>query len=227
MNNHQHPATRSELAPSNDGAGSGNNQTLPLLQSCAPQEWPTEIIVEPSRLAVGIWGDNEGDINAAYCADTFPKIKVFLHQGQRYTNSGGTNDCAICFPLIPSEEYKGPPQKPYSYEGRTAVYENQSFTLGPKIKFVARARTLQEEVSLLQRQYAYGGLFAAGKTYREMLLEFLEDEEISQGLTVAIEAELARETLPATQSEMLQQLGKLTDNMDGNPSVSQTTLPGF
>ncbi len=147
--------------------------------------------------------------------------------GGRYTNSGGSNDCAICFPLIPTEEYNGPPQKPYSYEGRTAVYENQSFTLGPKIKFVARARTLQEEVSLLQRQYTYGGLFAVGKTYREMLLEFLEDEGITQGLTVAIEAGLTRENLPATQSEMLQQLGKLTDNMDGKPSVSQTTLPGF
>jgi hypothetical protein len=41
------------------------------------KQWPEEIFVEPWRLATGIWGEREGDIAAAYCADTFPKIKTF------------------------------------------------------------------------------------------------------------------------------------------------------
>lgn len=54
----------------------------------------------------------EGDISAAYCADTFPKIKVFTREGRLFTNCGcnylkyfaaEVNSC----PLIPPDEYRG------------------------------------------------------------------------------------------------------------------------
>src|SRR4051812_37078364 len=58
------------------------------LPTTEAKQWPDEIFVEPSRLATGIWGEREGDIAAAYCADTFPKIKTFSHEGQLYVNTG-------------------------------------------------------------------------------------------------------------------------------------------
>ena len=42
------------------------------------------------RFSSGLWRVPEGDIAAAYCADTFPKIKVFTHEGRLFTNCGCT-----------------------------------------------------------------------------------------------------------------------------------------
>jgi hypothetical protein len=118
----------------------------------SPSPWPEKIIVEPSRLAWGIWGEPEGDINAAYCADTLPKIRTFRHEGQLFTNMGGSEDSADCYPLLPAAGGNSAEPRPYSYEGNEVVFQGKKYRLGHKVKFVARERTLEEGVSLLQRQ---------------------------------------------------------------------------
>lgn len=221
--------TSSKLAPSNEGA---SNDTKPSLLQLFGQcrEWPQEIIIEPCRLSCGVFGDTEGDINAAYCADTFPKIKTFAHDGNLFTNTGGSDNYAFCYPLIPSAEYNGASKTPYSYEGESVTFKGQPFKLGPKIKFASRDRTIEEETDLLQRQYAYGGYFVSGKTYRELLLEFLDEEKIKPNLETAIKQELEKGNLPNTQAEMRLRFDKIAqppepDNDDSG--FSQQSLPGF
>jgi hypothetical protein len=228
MNPQPPPPTRSELAPSDDGAGKDTNQTWPTVQILfAPRAWPEEIIVEPARLDSGAFGGQEGDISAAYCADTLPKVSTFLHDGQRFANCGGSEYTVYCYPLLSPSE--GTEKKPYSHEGEAVKFGKLSFTLGPKIKFTARPRTIQEATCLLRRMYAHGGLFASGKTYREMLLEFLERDRRPPEEKTAIAGELARDGLPTTQAEMLRQLGAWPDqtNSDSGPNISQPTLPGM
>jgi hypothetical protein len=168
--------------------------------------WPEEIIVEPTRLSVGLWGESEGDIAAAYCADTLPKAKIFIHEGQLFTNAGqsvGTvQESVDGYPLIPAKEYRGPEPRPYTYEGKPARYKGQDFRLGRKVLFVCRERTAEEWADLLRRQYAYGGYFARG-TYAEMLAEFRESSFLSANKRAAIEAESNRADMPTTQEEML------------------------
>lgn len=208
-----------------------NGDTVPQPQLFpVAAEWPEEIIVEPSRLASGIWGEEQGDISAAYCADTLPKVQAFAHQGQLYINCGGPNEFIDGYPLLPPEHSNPTLKKPYSHEGMAVNYEKRPFALGQKIIFKARPRTVEEEVSLLRRQYAYGGYFVAGKTYQEMLLEFLDGDQISEGLKTAIQAELARAQLPKTQPEMLAELGKLpepSDRASDDADEIQPTLPGM
>ena len=197
------------------------NQIAQLsLESGPSQErsWPREILIEPSRLACGLWGYKEGDVHAAYCADTFPKIRTFLHEGQLYANCGGASDSMDCYPLIPAENYVGPEQIPYSYEGSQVTWNRRACRLGPKVAFTVRERTVEEEVDLLRRQYAHGGYFAAGRTYRQLLLEFEKCDNPSNNLVAAINAELARVELPNTQQEMLAQLA--------GPSVPQVAQQG-
>jgi hypothetical protein len=230
MNPQPPPPTRSELAPSDDGAGKDTNQTLPTVQSLfAPRAWPEEIIVEPARLDLGVFGGQEGDISAAYCADTLPKVSTFLHDGQRFANCGGSENSVCCYPLLSPGDGTATKKKPYSHEGETVKLGKQSFTLGPQVKFTARPRTIQEETSLLRRMYAHGGYFVAGKTYREMLLEFLERDRTSAERKIAAAGEMAREGLPTTQAEMLRQLGASPEqtNSEGGPDISQPTLPGL
>jgi hypothetical protein len=194
------------------------------------KEWPKEIIVEPSRLASGIWGEPEGDINAAYCADIFPKIRTFVHEGQLFTNCGGWSGHEVnCYPLIPESVYQGPEPAQFTYEGRDAVYRGQKVKLGPCVKFAIRDQTPDEWVDLLQRQYAHGGYFAAGKSYSEVLQNFLQRENLPDGERAAIESELARTDLPNTQSEMLKRLsGKSIPNATAKADdINQLVLPGL
>jgi hypothetical protein len=50
--------------------------------------------------------------------------------------------------------------------------------------------------------YAYGGLFASGKTYAELLADFESDQPISPNKQAAISAESRRTDLPSTQEQM-------------------------
>ena len=93
---------------------------------------------------------------------------------------------------------------------------------GPKVAFTIRERTVEEETDLLRRRYAHGGYFAAGKTYRQLLLEFQRRDNVSENLVAAINAELARAKLPTTQQEMLAQLVGIS-----LPEPAQQGLPGF
>lgn len=53
-----------------------------------------EVIVEPHRLFSGLFGNKEGDINAAYSCDVFPKIRTpFIHLGKHYTVGGMAFNC--------------------------------------------------------------------------------------------------------------------------------------
>lgn len=89
------------------------------LVSIQPRQWPQTVIVEPSRLAMGIWGQSEGDIAAAYCVDTFPKIKTFSHVGHLFASLGGLAEESIRgYPLILPQDYNGLKPRKYTYEGR-------------------------------------------------------------------------------------------------------------
>ena len=195
----------------------------------AREPWPEEIIVEPLRLETSLWGYPEGDIQAAYCADTFPNIKTFRHQGQTFTNMGGDGFYAHCYPLLSITDGRMSEPVPYSREGDTVIFQGQKYKLGPKVKFTIRERTLEEGVDLLRRQYAYGGYFASGKTYREVLLDFRECDALPQWEAAAIGAELARAELPETQAEMLEQIRKRDGGSaaeDENQTPTQLTLGG-
>jgi hypothetical protein len=170
--------------------------------------WPEEIIIEPLRLEIGLWGYPEGDISAAYCADTFPKVKTFRHEGQLFTNMGGSGSSVACYPLLPKAESIGSEPLPHSYEGREVVLTGQRYRLGRKVKFTIRERTLPEGVDYLRRLYAYGGYFAAGKTYAEVLNYCSDGYEVPPWEKAAIDAELTRAELPQTQAEMLAQIAK-------------------
>jgi len=188
------------------------------------KSWPKRVIVEPFRLSWGLWGESKGDISAAYCADTFPKIRTFTHEGWLFATLAMSADSADGYPLIPEAEYNGLGRKKYSHEGRTAIWKKQKFRLGPKVTFMIRERTCDEWIDLMRRQYAHGGAFASGKSYREVLISFSEEEGISEANAAAIQIELGRSDSPVTQSEML----KLLSNkgpMD-HPSP-QLRLPGF
>ena len=203
-----------------------DNLRLSLPQGfTARREWPEEIIVEPARLAWDLWGDTEGDITAAYSGDKRPKVITFLHEGQRFTNMGGSEYSVHCYPLLLPEDYSGPGKKPYSYEGETVLYDKRKFTLGPKVTFSSRALTMEEEISLLRRMYAYGGYFVSGKTYQEMLLDFQEDDRTREGRKVAVAQELTRKMFPKTQPEMLAELGK-PPGANG-VDTAQLGLPGM
>lgn len=194
------------------------------LFTVAQRKWPEEVLVEPSRLAMGIWGDTEGDIQAAYCGETFPKIKTFLHEGHLFTNCGGCAEQSVnCYPLVPESDYHGPEPRRYSYEGRAAKFKGCNFKLGPKVKFTIRPRSLADWVDVLRRQYAHGGYFAAGKTYHDVLMNFQERPLIPDGERKAIETELARPDLPVTQRLMLDRLHQKS----GPTMTSKSTTNGL
>jgi hypothetical protein len=186
---------------------------METLLTSSERGWPEEVLVEPSRLATGIWGESEGDIAAAYSADRFPKIKTFPHDGQLFVNTGtavhtrngeeGING----YPLIPAERYAGPEPRRFTYEGRTVEYKKRSYRLGPRIVFACRARTIEEWIGLLRRQYAHGGYFASGKAYKRVLRNFRRDaRRMPRNEQIAVERELKLENQPRTQNEMLARL---------------------
>ena len=194
------------------------------------KQWAEEIFVDPSRLAMGIRGETAGDIQAAYCADTFPKIRTFVHDGHLFTNCGGRVEQAMdCYPLIPEAVYQGPEPKEFTYEGRAVVYRGQHFKLGAQVTFRVRERSLEEWTNLLRREYGHGGQFAAGKAYGEVLLDFMEFSGTSDGQRLAIQSELARADLEKTQEEMLERLSR--EDPSAHPTTddtnSQLTLPGL
>ena len=169
---------------------------------------PSRIVVPWRRFSSGLWRVPKGDIAAAYCADTFPKIKVFTHEGRLFTNCG----ChyvkffeveADCYPLVPADEYHGLNSVPYSYEGREARFRGQVFRLGAKVLFVASTPTLAEWRHLLRVLYADGGYFATGCTYAEFLANHFDPHsEIGRAARFQELAECGAKPRPRTQVEM-------------------------
>lgn len=179
-----------------------------LIESSEAAQLPDRIVIDWRRLSSGLWSVPEGDIQAAYCADTFPKIKVFMHEGRLFTNCGGHFSGAIraaadCYPLIPTDEYRGPEPKQYTYEGREAAYQGQVFKLGRKVVFEASDPTVDEWRRLLRVLYAEGGMFAHGVTYLEFLDQRLSPKSENEKTAHFKElAECGSGSTPRTQAEM-------------------------
>src|SRR3954469_23537035 len=67
--------------------------------------WREKVVTGWRRFSSGLWRVPEGDIQSAYCADTFPKVKIFTHDGHPFANYGGHFSGPIaagadCYPLI-------------------------------------------------------------------------------------------------------------------------------
>ena len=179
-----------------------------LLNSGEAAPLPERIVTDWRRFSSGLWRVPEGDIQAAYCADIFPKVKVFMHEGRLFTNCGGhfsgpISAAADCYPLIPADEYRGPEPARYTYEGREAAYQGEVFKLGRKTVFAASDPSIEEWRPLLRVLYADGGYFAHGVTYLEFLTDRISPKSENEKAAHAKElAECGRGSMPRTQAEM-------------------------
>jgi hypothetical protein len=169
---------------------------------------PTRIEVHWRRFSSGLWRVPEGDVSAAYCADTFPKVKVFTHEGRLYTNCGSCYSMWVhtqvdAYPLIPVDEYTGPEPRHFSYEGREAKYGGRVFRLGPKMVFVASDPSVEEWRRLARVLYADGGKCASECTYHQFLAERFDPEsENGRAARMKEIAEWNERRMPETQEEM-------------------------
>lgn len=146
------------------------------LLSVAATRLPDQIVTDWRRFSCGLWRVPEGDIAAAYCADTFPRLKVFNHEGRLFTNGGcrhaGLFDSsADCYPLVPAEDYHGPEPVRFTWEGREARFQGRAFRLGQKVHFVASAPQVDDCRRLLRIMYVDGGWFARFASYGQFLAE--------------------------------------------------------
>lgn len=174
----------------------------------------SRLVTHWRRFSNGLWRVPEGDIAAAYCADTFPKIKVFTHEGRLFTNCGCNYSKYIaaevnCYPLVAPDDYCGAAGVPYSYEGREAAYKGKVFKLGAKVLFVASDPTLAEWRQLTRVLYADGGLFAAHCTYTEFIgNRFDPQSENGRAARFKELAECGARAMPRTQAEMSRLLAR-------------------
>ncbi len=169
-----------------------------------------EVVVEPHRLFSGLFGFKEGDIRGAYSCDVVPKIRTpFVHEGKQYT-VGSTcfcshsNDFAYAYELISIDQYKGPDEQRGSYEGKTVTFRGKQFRLGPEIKFIQRPFTVAEKIAQLRGMFAHGGMFAANKSYHELLREWQERYEDDVTLQAIVQELTTSEC--KTQEEMRNRL---------------------
>jgi len=203
-----------------------------LLLATAPNAWPECITVNWRRLSSGLCRVPEGDIHAAYSAESFPRVAVFTHEGRLFTNCGvhyhgPVHAEANCYPLIPQDEYRGPEPRQYTYEGREAVYRSQVFRLGPKVVFEATDPTVEEWAQLFRALYADGGMIAARLTYLDFLNQRFSPN--SNNEQTARQAELAafgEGSMPRTQQEMRRLLERAatTASAGGQPKQIDFTL---
>jgi hypothetical protein len=169
---------------------------------------PARIEVHWRRFSSGLWRVSEGDISAAYCADTFPKVKVFTHEGRLYANCGCCYSRWVyvqvdAYPLVPADEYSGPEPRQFTYEGREAKYGGRVFRLGPKVVFVASDPSIEEWRRLIRVLYADGGMFASECTYHGFLTDRFHPESMNGGTARANEITMCgNQTMPQTQHEM-------------------------
>jgi hypothetical protein len=180
-----------------------NSTSLVKITPASPR-----IVTHWQRFSNGLWRVPEGDIATAYCADTFPKIKVFTHEARMFTNCGCNYSKYLaaevnCYPLVPPDEYRGAENIPYSYEGREVAYKGKVFKLGAKVLFVASDPTPAEWRHLARVLYADGGYFASGCTYTEFVSNRFDPQ--SENGRAARFKELVKcgaRPMPRTQEEM-------------------------
>jgi hypothetical protein len=181
---------------------------------------PPRIVTHWRRFSNGLWRVPEGDIAAAYCADTFPKIKVFTHEGRLFTNCGCNYSKWFeaevnCYPLIAPDDYRGAESVPYSYEGREAAYRGKVFKLGAKVLFVASDPTLAEWRLFIRVLYADGGYFVGYTTHLEFLVNrFMPKSKTGMEARWQEMGECAARQMPQTQDEMRRLLAQETSATD-------------
>ena len=201
-----------------------------LLISATTSAWPDSVTVNWRRLSHGLWRVPEGDIHAAYSAESFPRIAVFSHEGRLFTTCGvhfcgAVHAEADCYALIPGGEYRGPEQRQYTYEGREAAYRGEVFRLGPKVVFKTSDPTVGEWRRLLRVHYADGGLFAAGRTYLEFLDQrFTPKSKNEESARQEELDECARHGMPGSQPEMRRLLENEGDSANATVKHNQTDL---
>ena len=173
---------------------------------------PLPIVTHWCRFSSGLWRVPEGDISAAYSADTMPKVSVFVHEGRWFTNGGACHSKWVhtevhAYPLIPIDEYQGPESVPYSYEGQKVTHKGNPFRLGAKTSFAASDPTVEEWRCLLRSLFADGGYFASGCDYPEFLTERCTPESEHSRVANAQElADCVAGRLPRTKEAMLEWL---------------------
>jgi hypothetical protein len=203
-----------------------------LFISAATSTWPDCVTINWRRLSSGLWRVPEGDIHAAYSAESFPRVAVFTHEGRLFTNCGvhyhgPVHAEANCYPLIPQDEYRGPEPRQYTYEGRETVYRSQVLRLGPKLVFKATDPTVEEWAQLFRALYADGGMFAARLTYLDFLNQrFSPNSDNEQTARQAELATFGEGSMPRTQQEMrrLLERGATTAGAGGQPKQIVFTL---
>ncbi len=181
-----------------------------ILVPSVARTWPDKIVTDWRRFSSGLWRVAEGDIQAAYSAETFPRVRAFTHGGVLLTNGGGffsgpVAAAANCYPLVPANDYHGPEAQRYTYEGREACFRSEVFKLGPKIVFVATDATVEEWRRLFRAMYADGGWFARHASYGLFLNEDSRESK-TENAREALRLELAGDLLPRTKAEMRQLL---------------------
>jgi hypothetical protein len=165
------------------------------------------IVTSWRRFSCGLWRVPQGDISEAYSAEIMPRVKVFTHDGRPYTSGGGCSKWVMAeadaYPLIHSDEYQGPDNAPYSYEGRTVTHRGKSYRLGPKTLFVSTDPTIEEWCHLCRVLYADGGYFASGCTYTEFVDgRFNPDSVNGREAKFKELAECGAQPMPRTREEM-------------------------
>jgi hypothetical protein len=174
-------------------------------------------IVTPwRRFSCGLWRVSEGDISSAYSADILPRVRVFTHEGRLYTNGGGHSKWLLAevnaYLLIHPDEYQGPDDVPYSYQGKTVTHKGKSFRLGAKTVFAASDPTVEEWRHLCQVLYADGGYFASGCTYTEFVGNRFDPDSV-KGREARFKelAECGARVMPRTREEMCRLLAGASD----------------
>lgn len=173
---------------------------------------PPRIVAHWRRFSCGLWRVPRGDIDNAYSGDRMPKVRVFVHEGRLFTNTGclysrGFGSVVNGHPLIPADEYRGPDSIPYSHEGREAIYQRKQFRLGAKTVFVSSDPTVEEWRRLLRAIFADGGMFASGCTYPMFLTERCPPESSNNEAATRLElADCESGRIPRAKDEMRQWL---------------------
>lgn len=195
-----------------------------LLIHSEKRAWPERVITSWRRFSSGLWRIAEGDISAAYCAEAFPKVKVFTHEGRLFTNCGGRFSGPVlagadCYPLVPVAEYTGPEPRRYTYEGREACFRGEVVRLGPKVVFLASDATVEEWRALLRVMYADGGWFARQANYGSFLNENPNLAKSRNG-TEALRIERGGNLVALFKQEMQQSLDPASPSFPSNNQLA-------
>lgn len=179
-------------------------------------EWKT-VTVEPERLRCGLWGYEEGDINASYSADIYAEYKKTRrpfsfshspHVAMAMQSRGFYRVTAKAYPILHAsyandlmEDYRACGLKD-SYVGKAIKRGHNNCIFGLPVIFKQRALKQNEIIDLCRRMYAYGGLFAAeAETYDTLILGWYDDHTDSR-LRKAFMQELQADHLPQTREGM-------------------------